>query len=59
MSKGFGSRSSKIKRNVKQLYLDSQFSEGEKYYLMNGCFFFESVLTSLTMSYFSFPKMGL
>ena len=39
MSKGFGSRSSKKKRNIKQLYLDSHFSEGEKYYLMNVCFF--------------------
>ncbi len=33
MSKGFGSRSSKKKKNVKQLYLDNQFAEGKKYYL--------------------------
>ena len=34
MLKGFGSRSSKKKRNVKQLYLDAQFAEGKKYYLV-------------------------
>ncbi len=28
MSKGFGSGSSKKKRNVKQLYLDNQFAKG-------------------------------
>ena len=33
MSKGFGTRSSKKRRNVKQLYLDNQFAEGKKYYL--------------------------
>ena len=33
MSNGFGLGSSKKKRNVKQLYLDNQFSEGKKYYL--------------------------
>ena len=33
MSKGFGSGSSKKKRNVKKLYLDNQFAEGKKYYL--------------------------
>ena len=33
MSKGFGSRSSKKKKNIKQIFLDSQFAEGKKYYL--------------------------
>ena len=33
MSKGFGTGSSKKRRNVKQLYLDNQFAEGKKYYL--------------------------
>ena len=36
MSKGFGSRSSKKKKNVKQLYLDNQFAEGKKYYLVKN-----------------------
>ena len=31
MSKGFGSGSSKKKRDVKQLYLDKQFAEAKKY----------------------------
>ena len=34
MSKGFGSGSSKKKRDVKQFYLDNQFAEGKKYYLL-------------------------
>ncbi len=33
MSKGFGSWSSKKRRNVKQYYLDKQFAEGKKYYV--------------------------
>ena len=36
MSKGFGSGSSKKKRNVKQLYLDNQFDEGKKFYLVKN-----------------------
>ena len=36
MSKGFGLGSSKKKRNVKQLYLDNQFAEGEKFYLVKN-----------------------
>ena len=36
MSKGFGSRSSKKKKNVKQLYLDNQFAEGKKHYLVKN-----------------------
>ena len=36
MSKGFGSGSSKKIRNVKKLYLDNQFAEGKKYYLVKN-----------------------
>ena len=32
MAKGFGSESSKKKKNVKQFYFDNQFAQGEKYY---------------------------
>ena len=36
MSKGFGSGSSKKKRNIKQIYLDNQVAQGKKYYLVKN-----------------------
>tara|TARA_B100001769_G_scaffold92799_1_gene71421 strand:- start:21 stop:1796 length:1776 start_codon:yes stop_codon:yes gene_type:complete len=47
MSKGFGSGSSKKKRNVKKLYLDNQFAEGKKYYLVKNYFKAELIFLNL------------
>ena len=47
MSKGFGSGSSKKKRNVKELYLDKQFAEGKKYYLVKNYFKAELIFLNL------------
>ncbi len=59
MSKGFGSRSSKKKKNVKQLYLDNQFAEGKKYYLVKNYLKAEMIFLNLEESGYENPNLFL
>ena len=59
MSKGFGSGSSKKKRNVKQLYLDNQFAEGKKYYLVKNYSKAELIFLNLNDSGYEDPNLFL
>ncbi len=59
MSKGFGSGSSKKKRNVKQLYLDRQFAEGKKYYLDKNYSKAELIFLNLKDSGYENPNLFL
>ena len=59
MSKGFGSRSSKKKRDVKQLYLDNQFAEGKKYYLLKNYSKAELIFLNLKDSGYEIPNLFL
>ena len=59
MSKGFGSGSSKKKRNVKQLYLDNQFTEGKKYYFAKNFSKAEFIFLNLKDSGYSDPNLFL
>ena len=59
MLKGFGSRSSKKKRNVKQLYLDAQFAEGKKYYLVKNYSKAELIFLNLKDSGYEDPNLFL
>ena len=59
MSKGFGSRSSKKKRNVKQLYLNGQFAEGKKYYLVKNYSKAELIFLNLKDSGYEDPNLFL
>ena len=59
MSKGFGSGSSKKKRNVKKLYLDNQFAEGKKYYLVKNYFKAELIFLNLKDSGYEDPNLFL
>jgi len=59
MSKGFGSGSSKKKRNVKKLYLDNQFAEGKKYYLVKNYFKAELIFLNLKDSGYVDPNLFL
>ena len=59
MSKGFGSGSSKKKRNVKELYLDNQFAEGKKYYLVKNYFKAELIFLNLKDLGYEDPNLFL
>lgn len=59
MSKGFGSGSSKKKRNVKQLYFDNQFAEGKKYYLANNFSKAELIFLNLKDAGYENPDLFL
>ena len=59
MSKGFGSGSSKKKRNVKELYLDKQFAEGKKYYLVKNYFKAELIFLNLKDLGYEDPNLFL
>jgi len=59
MSKGFGSGSSKKKRNVKQLYLDNQFAEGEKFYLVKNYAKAELIFLNLKDAGYENPNLFL
>ena len=59
MSKGFGSGSSKKKRNVKKLYLDNQFAEGKKYYLVKNYFKAELIFLNLKDLGYEDPNLFL
>ena len=59
MSKGFGSGSSKKKRNVKQLYLDNQFAEAKKYYLLRNYSKAELIFLKLKDSGYENPNLFL
>ena len=59
MSKGFGSGSSKNKRNVKKLFLDNQFAEGKKYYLVKNYFKAELIFLNLKDSGYEDPNLFL
>ena len=59
MSKGFGSGSSKKKRNVKQLYLDNQFDEGRKFYLVKNYAKAELIFLNLNDSGYEDPNLFL
>ena len=59
MSKGFGSGSSKKKRDVKQLYLDNQFAEGKKYYLLKNYSKAELIFLKLKDSGYENPNLFL
>ena len=59
MSKGFGSGSSKKKRNVKQLYLDNQFDEGKKFYLVKNYAKAELIFLNLKDAGYENPKLFL
>ena len=59
MSKGFGSGSSKKKRDVKQLYLDNQFAEGKKYYLLKNYSKAELIFLNLKDSGYENPNLFL
>ena len=59
MSKGFGSGSSKKKRNVKQLYFDKQFAEGKKYYLANNFSKAELIFLNLKDAGYENPDLFL
>ena len=58
MSKGFGSGSSKKKKNVKQFLLDNLFAEGKKNYFAKN--YSEALFVNCYCKVkFIFPKMGL
>ena len=57
MSKGFGSGSSKKKRNVKQLYLDNQFDEGKKFYLVKNYAKAELIFLNLNDAGYENPNL--
>ena len=59
MSKGFASGSSKKKRNVKQLYLDNQFAEGEKFYLVKNYANAELIFLNLKDAGYENPNLFL
>ncbi len=59
MSKGFGSGSSKKKRNVKQIYLDNQFAEGKKYYFAKNFSKAELIFLKLKDSRYENPNLFL
>ena len=59
MSKGFGSGFSRKKRNVKQLYLDNQFAEGKKYYLVKNYSKAELIFLNLKDSGYENPNLFL
>ncbi len=59
MSKGFGSGSSKKKRDVKQLYLDKQFAEAKKYYLLKNYPKAELIFLKLKDSGYENPNLFL
>jgi len=59
MSKGFGSGSSKKRRNVKKLYLDNQFAEGKKYYLVKNYSKAEIIFLNLNDSGYENPNLFL
>ena len=59
MSKGFGSGSSKKKRNVKQLYLDNQFDEGKKFYLVKNYAKAELIFLNLNDAGYENPNLLL
>ena len=59
MSKGFGSGSSKKKRDVKQLYLDNQFAEGNKYYFLKDYSKAELIFLNLKDSGYENPNLLL
>ena len=59
MSKGFGSGSSKKKRDVKQLYLDNQFAEAKKYYLLKNYPKAELIFLNLKDSGYENPNLFL
>jgi len=59
MSKGFGTGSSKKRRNVKQLYLDNQFAEGKKYYLAKNYSKAELIFLNLKDSGYEDPNLCL
>ena len=59
MSKGFGSGSSKKKRDVNQLYLDNQFAEGKKYYLLKNHSKAELIFLNLKDSGYQNPNLFL
>ena len=59
MSKGFGSGSSKMKKNIKQLYLDKQFAEGKKYYLAKNYSKAELIFLNLKDSGYKDPNLFL
>ena len=57
MSKGFGSGSSKKKRNVKQLYLDNQFDEAKKFYLVKNYAKAELIFLNLNDAGYENPNL--
>ena len=59
MSKGFGSGSSKKKRDVRQLYLDNQFAEGKKYHLLKNYSKAELIFLNLKDSGYENPNLFL
>jgi len=59
MSKGFGSGSSKKKRNVKQLYLDKKFAEGKKYYFLKNYNKAKLIFLNLNDSGYEDPNLFL
>ena len=59
MSKSFGSGFSKKKRNVKKLYLDNQFAEGKKYYLVKNYSKAELIFLNLNDSGYEDPNLFL
>ena len=59
MSKGFGSGSSKKKRNVKQIYLANKFSNGEQYYISKNYSKAELIFLNLHDSGYEDPKLCL
>ena len=59
MTQGFGSGSSKKKRNVKQLYLDSQFTEGEKFYFVKNYAKAELIFLNLKDAGYENPNLFL
>ncbi len=59
MSKGFGSGSSKKRKNVKQFYLDNQFDEGKKFYLAKNYSKAELIFLNLKDSGYKNPNLFL
>ena len=59
MSQGFGSGSSKKKRNIKQIYLEKQFAEGKKYYLAKNYSKAEIIFLNLNDSGYKDPNLFL
>ena len=59
MSKGFGFRSSKKKRSVKQFLLDNLFAEGKKNYFAKNYSKAESIFLNLKNSGYEDPNLIL